>query len=129
MVKLAIRRKRHLFEGCWDIDDESLFADLMGDVAKAFYNPTKSQPHTFAYRVAWARLIDLNRRRTLYGRKLDEGRQMGEVRRGAVESNDTPEEEVEKLYAKVKSLFVLKGIPVRAKHCGRTYLNRVQRLT
>lgn len=55
-------KKIWLFSRFCDMDEESLYADLIGEVAKSKYHPEKSAPHTHAINVAKRRIIDILRR-------------------------------------------------------------------
>ncbi len=61
-VREVVRKKLGMFAKFHCIDADSLYADLIGEVAKASYNPEKSAPHTFAQNVAQRRAIDIYRR-------------------------------------------------------------------
>ncbi len=129
MIRLAIRRARRLFDAYPDIDDESLFADMLGEVSKAKYDPTKSQPHTFAYRVCWCRLRDVSRKRTRQAHVEQEAVDHGEFARGGKEDDGALEEIASGIIVSVKDQFERHGLVSRSKHCGKAYLDRIQRLS
>ncbi len=129
MARLAVRRKLRMFDDYHDLDFDSLYADVMGELVKAKYDPSKSQPGTFAYRVAWARLMDISRRRTKEAEKQAEGRDVGEVKRAEIDPDESLEEIATGIYAAVQANFRRTGVPIRTPHCGKPYPNRAQRAT
>lgn len=128
MIRLAIRRARKMFDAYPDIDDESLYADMLGELGRSFYNPTKSQPGTFAYRVAWCRLRDISRKRSKENHHRQQAIESGEFTRGGRDDAGPIEEIAAGIYASVKDNFSRAGIPIRSKHCGKPYLDRIQRI-
>jgi DNA-directed RNA polymerase specialized sigma24 family protein len=129
MVRLAVKRKKRMFAEYHDIDEDSLVADMMGEVARAKYDPTQSQAHTFAYRVAWSRQIDVSRKRTRESNNQKHAIGLGEFKPGSVEDTMPLEELAETIYANVKNGFAYTTVPLRPKHCGKSYLDRAQRMT
>lgn len=129
MVKLAVKRKRRMFDAYNDIDEASLYADVMGELVKAKYDSSQSKPGTFAYRVAWARLMDISRRRTNEAHGKERMREDGVIRSTSTAGEMPLEEIAAGIYAAVKANFDRGGVPTRTPHCPRHRLDRTQRVS
>lgn len=137
MVRLAVKRALPMFEEYHDLDFRSLVADMLGEIVRAWpnYDPTKAQPHTFAYQVAWRRLRDISRRRTTERRNLDKSFKIEGVRLGhcdpaeALEGTDAELGEIlRRLYVSVKDRFDSGNLPIRPPKLSPKYPDRAQRL-
>lgn len=126
MVQLAVFRAMPLFEDYNDINRASLTADIMGELVAAKYDPAKSKPWTFAYRVAFCRLRDISRRRAKEREKQHEAIEENGPPTDSTMPEMTPEEIAANLYEAARNIFAQASVPIRRPGPGRPGLNRAQ---
>jgi hypothetical protein len=135
MVKLAVRRGLRMFDDYADLDRETLEADALGEVCRAWknYDHTKSKPGTFAFRVANLRLLDISRRRAVERKNQGIAREKHGVRNSYVDPDEVMEgteaelaEMARRFFVSVKDYFDQGNVPLKRPGPGRPTLNRAQ---
>lgn len=143
-VRDAISRKRRMFDKYNDVDDDSLYNDVVMELTKAIpnYDPAKSAPGSFAFKVASLRLLDMSETRTRGDRNMAKAADQGEIRAkggyidsdGELDVADGAGEDQDigdlLLYFHDNAAKTLKqyNMPIRNPHCRRGYPDSAQRL-
>lgn len=116
MIRFAVSKVKRDFARYRDIDEESLFVDIKGDVWRGWktFNRSLSKPGSHAFRVAYARLMDKRRavRTRLHSaEQRDDGVTPGVRLKVAFEDPETEIAAIlEGMYAKMKEYWDKPGL-------------------
>jgi DNA-directed RNA polymerase specialized sigma24 family protein len=134
MIRLAAKRAKNMFAAYSDMDEESLVADGFGAVGLATYKPEKMKPHSFAYMCAWARFLDISRKRSKELQHLQKANDENGVRLSHVYASEITEdtdaalgEKLRMFYVSCKNQLESLNIPVRPPRCALPDADRAQR--
>lgn len=127
LVALAVSRKLTMFAAFRDIDGESLEADMLGEVARAWpgYKPGKSKPTTFAYGVASRKLIDLWRVRSRELNRINGVAERTPAYAEAPADDDLPGE-LQAVYQRARDTFTRYGVPLHHPKANAGTIDRAQ---